>query len=703
MKQKKTMIICAMATCILSGYAQHQGNTKSELTEKSHELNPVVVTGNGHHEYLKTSTTPVHVMTARQIKSQGVSTLNDALTRLLPNASFMPNAMGTYLRLNGLGNKYILVLVNGKKVIGDIAGNIDLERIDMSRVRRIEVLNGAASSLYGSDAIGGVINIITNQPKDQLLSVQTDTRVSGKGKFTQSANLNFYYKGFGSYTSFKHDEADGYMLNKYQYLNGTEGDTEETVDHQFIGFHTNTISQRFTYDGIKNLSTYAEVSHSYKMLDRARKVEGLDGGVDYNMRFKTLRWNAGASYKFNKNHSLQLDFLSDNFRYGNEYQVDVYTLNKKNKENELTTPKGFYTQTKWQQLFDLELKNINHFTENSTTIFGGEWKNDFLNATTGEVNRHVYNLSAYAQHDLKLFSLLTATLGVRYDKHEAFGNNISPKMALMYAPGDFNIRMNYARGFRAPGMDELYYHYYKAGMGSRGPAITFGNKDLKPEQSDYISLSAAYTGQQFTITITGYLNYVNDMIVKDNVEIDDAAREQLLQEFSEQGLDEKNLAKIKTYGKYINSDKGTVKGVNVSASYNLTPDLNLTANYSYTYARTRESGVWRNLDRSIRNSGTVDANYNHTWGIYTLNVNLNGRFQSKTYFPDYEDGPGYGIVNINTSHSFRLKKMLVEPSIGLDNIFNKVDKRIRTSSTYRYHPLLSPGTMLVAGLKLKFN
>ena len=168
MKQKKTMIICAMATCILSGYAQHQGNTKSELTEKSHELNPVVVTGNGHHEYLKTSTTPVHVMTARQIKSQGVSTLNDALTRLLPNASFMPNAMGTYLRLNGLGNKYILVLVNGKKVIGDIAGNIDLERIDMSRVRRIEVLNGAASSLYGSDAIGGVINIITNQPKDQL-------------------------------------------------------------------------------------------------------------------------------------------------------------------------------------------------------------------------------------------------------------------------------------------------------------------------------------------------------------------------------------------------------------------------------------------------------------------------------------------------------------------------------------------------------
>lgn len=700
---KKLVMTCAMAALVLAAGAQGHARKDKGMTNKVHELNPVVVTGNGHHEYLNSSTTPVHVMTSLEIQKQGVTTFQDALTRLMPNVSFMPNAMGSYIRLNGLGNKYILILVNGKKVIGDVSGNVDLERLDMSRVKRIEVLNGAASSLYGSDAIGGVINIITDQPKDQLVSVQTDTRVSGKGKFTQSANLNIYYKGLGSYTSFKHDEADGYMLNKLQYVEGVEGETEETVDHQFIGYHTNTISQRFTYDLGKKLSTYAELSHSYKMLDRARKVEGLDGGVDYNMRFKTLRWNAGALYKFNKNHSVQLDFLSDNFRYGNEYQVDVYTTNKKTKEQELTTPKGTYTRTKWQQLFDLELKNINHFTKNSTTIFGGEWKNNFLNATTGEVNRHVYNMSAYAQHDHKLFSDLSVTLGVRYDNHEAFGSNFTPKAALMYAPGNFNFRLNYARGFRAPGLDELYYHYYKAGMGSRGPAITYGNKDLDPEHSDYVALSAGYTDQKFSITVTGYLNFIDDMIVKDNVEVTDEAKQQLLEEFGDQGLDEKALAKIKTYGKYVNSDKGTVKGINVSTSYNITDDLNFTANYSYTYARTREAGVWTNLARSVRNSGTVALNYGHTWGKYTLNANLNGRFQSKTYFPDYEDGPGYGIVNLNTTHTFRLKQFLVEPSLGIDNIFNKVDDRIRTASTYRYYPLLSPGTMVVVGLKLRFS
>ena len=68
--------------------------------------------------------------------------------------------------MNGLSNKHVLILVNGRKVTGDITGNIDLNQIDMTRVKRIEVLNGAASSLYGSDAISGVINIITNEPKD---------------------------------------------------------------------------------------------------------------------------------------------------------------------------------------------------------------------------------------------------------------------------------------------------------------------------------------------------------------------------------------------------------------------------------------------------------------------------------------------------------------------------------------------------------
>ena len=136
----------------------------SSVVSRTYNLNPIVVTGSGHHQRLKSTSTPVRVLSSQEISEQGITTFDGVLTRMMPQASMAPNSMGTFLRLNGLGNKYILILVNGQKLSGDISNNVDLNRINMSRVKRIEVLDGAASSLYGSDAIAGVINIITDQP-----------------------------------------------------------------------------------------------------------------------------------------------------------------------------------------------------------------------------------------------------------------------------------------------------------------------------------------------------------------------------------------------------------------------------------------------------------------------------------------------------------------------------------------------------------
>ena len=156
---------------------QPAGSQYSDTLNRVFELNPVVVTGNGHRQLLKSTTTPVHVISKNLLKETGLTDFQDAMSRLMPQVSFAPNTMGSYLRLNGLGNKYVLILVNGKKLIGDISGNVDLNRINMGKIKRIEVLDGAASSLYGSDAIGGVINIITDQPTDQLISVTSNSRV----------------------------------------------------------------------------------------------------------------------------------------------------------------------------------------------------------------------------------------------------------------------------------------------------------------------------------------------------------------------------------------------------------------------------------------------------------------------------------------------------------------------------------------------
>ena len=172
----KIYILPAMAMMV-SATASASDGVVSDTTVFGgiHQLEQVVVTGNGHHEKLKNSTTPVSVLTASDIAKTGVTDFQQALQRLMPNVQLAPSSMGSFIRLNGLGNKYILILVNGQKVIGDISTQVDLNQINLGAVKRIEVLNGAASALYGSDAIGGVINIITDQPKDKLLRITSDT------------------------------------------------------------------------------------------------------------------------------------------------------------------------------------------------------------------------------------------------------------------------------------------------------------------------------------------------------------------------------------------------------------------------------------------------------------------------------------------------------------------------------------------------
>lgn len=174
----------------------------------------------------------------------------------------------------------------------------------------------------------------------------------------------------------------------------------------------------------------------------------------------------------------------------------------------------------------------------------------------------------------------------------------------------------------------------------------------------------------------------------------------LMQEFPEMTQDQ--ASKMVSYALYQNSDKGDVKGLQLNVSANIFPGFNLSANYVYTYARTKSDDEWTLLERSIRHAATITANYHHSWGRYALNVNLNGRLQSKTYYPDYEDAPGYGVWNLHTTHSFDCTKWaFVEPSIGVDNVFDKVDRRI--DSSLRKYALYSPGRMLVVGLKVRFK
>ena len=659
----------------------------SSNVSRSYNLNPVVVTGSGHHQRLKSTTTPVRVLSSQEIHEQGITTFDGALTRMMPQVSMAPNSMGTFLRLNGLGNKYILILINGQKLSGDISNNIDLNRINMARVKRIEVLDGAASSLYGSDAIAGVINIITDQPTSSVCSVTNATNLSGHGVLTETVNLDIYKNGFGSYTSFNHDRANSYQTTDLEYVKGSDTETQQTITPFFTGYRSNIVGQKFTYAPTQHLALNAGFDYSYKITDRPETRSDITGGTDYEMRYKGLRWNLGGIYKFTNRHSLQADFTVDRFRYGKEYDVETKT-----------NAVGDYVQSKKQRTMDGELKAILGLTSSSTTIVGAEWRKDYLTATSGNIDQHVYTLAAYAQHEQTIVKGLTATVGLRLTHHETFDQHLTPKATLMYTVGPMNFRATYSAGFRAPGLDELYYHYFSVNRGK--PQISFGNQNLSPEKSNYFALNAEYRTQLLAVSLTGYMNRINDMVVKQNVDVNETSLAMLRSEFPE--MSDAEASKLVSYALYQNSDKGDVKGMQLNVSANIFQGFNLSANYVYTYARYKSGAEWKTLERSIRHAATIAANYHHSWRKYGLNVNLNGRLQSKTYYPDYEDAPGFGIWNLNTTHSFDVAKWLfVEPSIGIDNIFDKVDNRI--DSATRKYALYSPGRMLVVGLKVKFN
>ena len=690
MTYKKLIVLTVALLTGSAAFSQiHKMERKdSSAVHRTYNLNPVVVTGSGHHQRLKSTATPVRVLSSQEIHEQGITTFDGALTRMMPQASMAPSSMGSFLRLNGLGNKYILILINGQKLSGDISNNVDLNRINMSRVKRIEVLDGAASSLYGSDAIAGVINIITDQPTQDFISVTSDTRVSGHGVLTESVGLDIYKNGFGSYTSFSYDKADSYRNNDLEYKKGSDTETQVSIAPLFTGYRSSIIGQKFTYSPNQHLALNAGLDYSYKITDRPETRADVTGGTDYEMRYKGFRWNVGGIYKFTSKNSLQADFVVDRFRYGKEYDVetDIYQ-------------KGDYVQSKKQRMMEGQLKAILSLTTNSTTIFGANWRKDYLTASSGNIDQHVYSLAAYAQHEMKFLKDFTATLGLRLTHHETFNQHLTPKATLMYAPGSFRFRFTYSAGFRAPGLDELYYHYFSV---NRGKAqISFGNQDLKPEKSNYFSLNAEYRTQTIAVSVTGYLNRINDMVVKQNVNIDDASRKMLMAEFPEMTQDQAD--KMVSYALYKNSDKGDVKGVHVNVSANVLRDLNLSSNYVYTYARTCSGEEWTVLERSIRHAATIAANYHHSWGKYGLNVNLNGRLQSKTYYTgSYEDAPGFGVWNLHTTHSLNmLKWAYLEPSVGVDNLFDKVDNRIDSST--RKYALYSPGRMLVVGLKVRFK
>jgi outer membrane receptor for ferrienterochelin and colicins len=183
------------------------------------ELQEVVVTGTGTEHYTKNAPVQTEVISGKVLKEFAGRDIEDVLGSLSSSITYNRSDMGSNLKINGLKNDYILILIDGKRMNGDVGGQNDLSRINMSNIERIEVVKGAVSSLYGSDAIGGVINFISKKSKDKL-KVSTQTRLGEYGDISQGNSINLSHNKWNSATSFDYKHTDGWQnTSKEWYRN----------------------------------------------------------------------------------------------------------------------------------------------------------------------------------------------------------------------------------------------------------------------------------------------------------------------------------------------------------------------------------------------------------------------------------------------------------------------------------------------------
>lgn len=630
------------------------------------KLNEVVVTGTGTINKLKNSPVAIDVISQRELQNTNIPTFENAMIALNPSMSFTPNAMGSYMQLNGLSNRYILVLVDGKKLGGDVGGNVDLNRIDMGNIKRIEVLKGAASSLYGSDAIAGVINIITNKPKD-LVNFSTETRFSEYGQFTQNANLYLNVGGFSSSTSFQRNQADGWQLNKKEIINDKEVDTDKQA---MLRFYSDVFSQRFGYKATKELSMYVEGSLFDKKFKRPVSAYGFD------MKYVDYSFGAGAKYLLKNNGLITLDWNTDRFEYFKAY------LKETKDKNGVTFMPGDEEFVRRQKYNNINLKGTFNAGKFNKITVGSEYKVDNLYAPADSIggSRNVYTLAFYAQDEINLFGKLNIVPGVRYIYNETFKNRVTPKVSAMYTLHDFNFRVSYATGFKTPELKQLFM---KTEVASKGKTtLSVGNKDLKPESSNYYSVNAEYIKDFLSLTVTGYINNLKNKI--DTYEIE------LTPEEIAEGYNKKSS--------YHNIGRSRIQGVDFTFNSYLGYNLTLGGGYSYVNAKDLDTG--KRLQRISRHTGNVNLNWFKDFGLFKSNFNLNGRLQSRRYYDDGDDARAYQLWNFATRHTFKsINGLVFEPGLGIENIFDFVDDK----PFNRNYATLSPGRTFYASLKIKFS
>lgn len=656
------------------------------LTPKDSEIQEVVITGTGTEHYLKDAPVQTEVISGKALKEYSGRSIEDVLGGLSSSLTFNQNDMGSNLQLNGLKNDYILIMLDGRRINGDIGGQNDLNRINMNNIDRIEIVKGAVSSLYGSDAIGGVINFISKKEKDKF-SISNTTRIGEYADINQSNNVKLNHGNLKSSTSFALKHSDGWRNTTQEWHRGKliQNSVTKTINRS-----TNyLISENLGYKVNKQLELNADISYYEKWTYRPTG-EPLWRANGFYYRNQT--YGTGAKYNLSGKNIITMDLSFDRYDYFYDYTGREYT----DYFDENGVRIVYYPGDKIIQLSQRRLlgnaKGIFHLGKQNTLNTGVEyiWEKLFSPYRLNGNRAITYSISTYAQDEWNITERFNITAGIRYGHNKDFENTLTPKISGMYKLNNFNIRVMYSNGYKAPTVKELYYHYYTTLM-SKFKAY-YGDTNLKPQKSNYYAANLEYIVPEFKFSVTAYHNRIRDMISLQHTET--SYKDKLL--LVEETMKYVNLAKARTYG------------VDLTFETQLPFAIKLGGGYSYLDAKAQRTDDdeadnymhYVNINGTSRHNLSIKLSWGHSWKKYKFGINLNGRYQSKRYYTSDGDAKGYQLWRLNNSHNLlNKKKIKLDVNVGVDNLLNYTDRTPfghNRSST-------SPGRNYFTSLTLKFQ
>ncbi|GHT40696.1 TonB-dependent receptor [Bacteroidia bacterium] len=430
-------------------------------------LDEVVVTATQTTHTLKNTPVLTRLISQKEIQQSGAVTVLEALENFVPGVSFTPNPMGDNIQIGGLNNKYILVLVDGERLVNERTENVNFSRLNTAHIKRIEIISGASSVLYGSNAIGAVINIIT-QDVTEPLQAAARTRFSTDNTWHSDVSLRLKRDRLASKTNFFAKNSDGNaVLNPYsnyavaQALKYTFGDRSD-----------------------------AEIKGQYYR-GETWLLDKFETRVDENY---TL--NGKWRYRFSAANELILA--------GN---TDKYTGTERFKLHNDSTARANSSQYSTLRLTDTWDAN-----EHLQIVGGVEfnWEKTFSYSQFGTAaDRAAGNQNIFAQAEYRL-DFIDILAGARYTRHSQFGSHFSPKISLMKSWKDFRFRGSVSNGYKVPTLKELYMNFLHPI--DYVPFWVVGNAALKPETSWYESLSAEYLTNDINVSATIYTNQITNCI-----------------------------------------------------------------------------------------------------------------------------------------------------------------------------------------------